>query len=335
LPELRTDGVSEVKELRFEMRIRNNRLLKLKESTGLTVPAFCDAVGISMGVYYELVNLRASPRRKDTRWREGVVKLSEYAGILPEDLFPPVVEAVKESKIVKELSGENVQLFLERVHPTLQQLPTPDEVCAQRELEEKTQDLLASLSAVEREVIERRFGFTRSGAETLAQIADSRGVTSQAIRGIESRALRKMRHPSRAKFVSAFGAPDSLDGTVIDTLNQLFQGVTECQPVIVDRTHAHHYVWRLGVAVPNNEGATTEITAVAQSRYVARRELTDKEWQNLRALWVRAAVKKLPVLLPVWALDTFDLGKAEQTLQWALQSITKSWKNKTEKDEND
>jgi RNA polymerase primary sigma factor len=61
-----------------------------------------------------------------------------------------------------------------------------------------------TLTPRERRVIERRFGLTDDSDETLTSIGREIGVTRERIRQIESTALRKLRHPSRAKRLRGF-----------------------------------------------------------------------------------------------------------------------------------
>ena len=74
----------------------------------------------------------------------------------------------------------------------------------QRLLSEQIRDTLLTLTPRERRVIERRFGLTGDTDETLTAIGREIGVTRERIRQIESSALRKLRHPSRAKRLRGF-----------------------------------------------------------------------------------------------------------------------------------
>jgi RNA polymerase primary sigma factor len=74
----------------------------------------------------------------------------------------------------------------------------------QRLLQEQIRDTLMTLTPRERRVIERRFGLTDDNDETLTAIGREIGVTRERIRQIESTALRKLRHPSRAKRLRGF-----------------------------------------------------------------------------------------------------------------------------------
>jgi RNA polymerase primary sigma factor len=75
-----------------------------------------------------------------------------------------------------------------------------------RLLAERIRDTLLTLTPRERRVIERRFGLGDDNDESLTAIGREIGVTRERIRQIESTALRKLRHPSRAKRLRGFHA---------------------------------------------------------------------------------------------------------------------------------
>jgi RNA polymerase primary sigma factor len=74
----------------------------------------------------------------------------------------------------------------------------------QRLLADRIRDTLLTLTPRERRVIERRFGLGDDKDESLSAIGREIGVTRERIRQIESTALRKLRHPSRAKRLRGF-----------------------------------------------------------------------------------------------------------------------------------
>ncbi|MDT4954566.1 MAG: polymerase primary sigma factor [Acidobacteriota bacterium] len=72
-------------------------------------------------------------------------------------------------------------------------------------LREVTDEVLATLSPREEKVIKMRFGLGAQGEEhTLEEVGEDFSVTRERIRQIEAKALRKLRHPSRARLLKAF-----------------------------------------------------------------------------------------------------------------------------------
>ena len=75
----------------------------------------------------------------------------------------------------------------------------PIEEAAREILREQIQNTLAVLSPREREVLELRFGLIDGKDHTLEEVGRYFHVTRERIRQIESKALRKLRHPTRSK----------------------------------------------------------------------------------------------------------------------------------------
>jgi RNA polymerase primary sigma factor len=61
--------------------------------------------------------------------------------------------------------------------------------------------VLATLSEREAGIVELRFGLTDGQPHTLDDIGVLYGVTRERIRQIESKAMYKLRHPSRAQLL--------------------------------------------------------------------------------------------------------------------------------------
>ena len=83
-------------------------------------------------------------------------------------------------------------------------LPSPDEAAAGHLLHEQIEEMLATLSSREREVLHYRFGLEDGHSYTLEEVGRKFNVTRERIRQIEAKALRKLRHPSRADKLKSF-----------------------------------------------------------------------------------------------------------------------------------
>ena len=75
--------------------------------------------------------------------------------------------------------------------------PAPTEIATQQLMKEQVTDLLATLNARERRVVELRFGLTDGRSRTLDEVGKEFGLTRERIRQIEGGALRKLRHPAQ------------------------------------------------------------------------------------------------------------------------------------------
>ncbi len=83
-------------------------------------------------------------------------------------------------------------------------LLSPLEIATKEGLKEITDELLNSLSPREAKVLKMRFGIGMSNDNTLEEVGRQFDVTRERIRQIESKALHKLRHPSRAHKLNSF-----------------------------------------------------------------------------------------------------------------------------------
>ena len=81
---------------------------------------------------------------------------------------------------------------------------TPMEYATNEILKEEIKSVLATLQPREQQVLELRFGLIDGTSYTLEEVGKRFNVTRERIRQIEAKALRKLRHPSRAKKLKDF-----------------------------------------------------------------------------------------------------------------------------------
>lgn len=75
----------------------------------------------------------------------------------------------------------------------------PEDAVTDSELADLMKELLDTLTDREKSVIRQRFGFDDGSPKTLEEVGKYFGVSRERIRQIEVKALRKLRHPSRAR----------------------------------------------------------------------------------------------------------------------------------------
>jgi RNA polymerase primary sigma factor len=83
-------------------------------------------------------------------------------------------------------------------------IENPSEGTSHSMLKEKLDYVLNSLSERERKILEMRFGLVDGYGHTLEEIGNLYSVTRERIRQIEAKALRKLRHPTRAHHLHGF-----------------------------------------------------------------------------------------------------------------------------------
>jgi RNA polymerase primary sigma factor len=81
---------------------------------------------------------------------------------------------------------------------------SPSEAVVSMSLSDSTRKVLSTLTPREEKVLRMRFGIGERSDHTLEEVGRDFQVTRERIRQIEAKALRKLRHPSRAKQLKTF-----------------------------------------------------------------------------------------------------------------------------------
>ena len=81
---------------------------------------------------------------------------------------------------------------------------SPEDFATYEILKDELRQVLDTLTTREKEVLELRFGLFDGSSHTLEEVGKKFKVTRERIRQIEAKALRKLRHPSRAKKLKDF-----------------------------------------------------------------------------------------------------------------------------------
>ncbi|HNW93683.1 MAG TPA: RNA polymerase sigma factor RpoD, partial [bacterium] len=116
---------------------------------------------------------------------QGIMKIAEE----PISLETPIGEE-EESHLVD---------FIEDT-----QVTSPISSTTHNLLREQLSDVLKTLDPREEEVIKYRFGLEDGYERTLEEVGAMFNVTRERIRQIEGKALRKLKHPSRSRFLRAY-----------------------------------------------------------------------------------------------------------------------------------
>jgi RNA polymerase primary sigma factor len=135
-----------------------------------------------------LAQLERTPLPPDVRrrWSRGASKVNR---ILRASEEPMSLESPVGSEESSQLGD-----FIED-----QDALEPMDAAAREMLRESVKNALAVLSDRERQVLELRFGLADGKDHTLEEVGQAFNVTRERIRQIESKALRKLRHPTRSR----------------------------------------------------------------------------------------------------------------------------------------
>ena len=125
-------------------------------------------------------------------------ELAENLGVLPNKvdwmLRVSWLPLSLESPINEDEDDSELGMFVED-----QVTPTPIQSAYSKLLREKVEEVLDTLPPREARILRLRFGLENGKTYTLEEVGAKFGLTRERIRQIESKALRRLRHPRRAR----------------------------------------------------------------------------------------------------------------------------------------
>ena len=140
----------------------------------------------------------------DPEEKAAILQAQSAPGLLPPSLERRLQRAATKARRIMRISQEPMSLempvgsedsgmlgdFIED-----ETIPGPVDATSNQLLKEQLHVILNSLSERERAVLEMRFGLKDGESHTLEEVGQAFGVTRERVRQIESKALRKLRHP--------------------------------------------------------------------------------------------------------------------------------------------
>ncbi|MGN0459082.1 MAG: RNA polymerase sigma factor RpoD [Eubacterium sp.] len=122
---------------------------------------------------------------------------------MPVDKVREIIRVSQEPVSLETPIGEEEDSHLGDFIPDDDALAPPD-AASRSLLKEQLADVLKTLTPREEKVLRLRFGLEDGNPKTLEEVGKEFNVTRERIRQIESKALRKLRHPSRSKKLKDF-----------------------------------------------------------------------------------------------------------------------------------
>jgi RNA polymerase sigma factor (sigma-70 family) len=182
-----------IKDIRFIIRIKNNRLVRHREKLGLSQAKMAELCGVSQTEYGRIENLQEFPvKTKTGDWKEVAQRISSVIGLPEEELFPEAFKKISKTRWEKEIGLPQLAgMSMPRLGPV--------ESVEAKEREEEIKKQLLTLTPREQTIIIKRFGLFGNGFETREEISKGFNLTLERIKQIEEKALRKLRYPTRAR----------------------------------------------------------------------------------------------------------------------------------------
>lgn len=122
---------------------------------------------------------------------------------IPEDKIRKILKIAKEPISMETPIGDDEDSHLGDFIEDINTM-SPIDAATNFGLSEAVQKVLGSLTPREAKVLRMRFGINMNTDHTLEEVGKQFDVTRERIRQIEAKALRKLRHPSRAEQLRSF-----------------------------------------------------------------------------------------------------------------------------------
>ena len=218
------------KDYLLQIKIKNAPMIRIMKANNIeTASALSRVTGLSPTVIGEYLNLKKPPINIRGEWRTAVLTMAESLKVLPEMLFPEqhLTKSLKRNKIEGEVTFVEMGKFISQTGRNyISEMVEKDNKDTQDELLDILEKGLKKLPARERMVLEKRYGINQKeevlskdfkevnlmqfpysikektikkpnqkngGLRTLNSIGEDFSVTTERVRQIESKALRKLR----------------------------------------------------------------------------------------------------------------------------------------------
>lgn len=194
-----TEENGEKFSLRLELRVKSARLVQAREKLGLTATKAAKKIGLPYGAYLDFESMRRYP---SPEIQTKICKFYSKAGtfMLEEEIFPRELMSAKAKRKYIATTEIPKEKLISLCDPTIKRISyNPKEDFLVNEGIEKA---LKTLTEKEQEVIKLRFGLIgKKEGHTLGEIGEMMGFCYERIRQIESKAMRKLKDPSRLKYL--------------------------------------------------------------------------------------------------------------------------------------
>ena len=185
-----------MKDIRFIVRVKNNRLLKAREKMGFTQTAMAEYCGVGISRYGDIENLKFFPITKDGDWNIDAQKISSAVGLTEEELFPAAFKQILKTRMEYEVGLEELPKFTQPL-----EIEGPESLLEGQDLRKRVSAVLDSLTPREKKVLEMRFGLNGEDECNQVEVSKYFYYTKERIRQIEQKAIRKIRTTKRIRIL--------------------------------------------------------------------------------------------------------------------------------------
>ena len=118
--------------------------------------------------------------------------------------YRKIYDVLSERGVKEDLLDIVDTVPLEYAYDLADDAPDAEDAVATAELKKVVSEVLSTLKPREERVLRKRFGIGLAKDYTLEEVGQEFCVTRTTIRGIEAKALRKLKHPSKSEKLLSF-----------------------------------------------------------------------------------------------------------------------------------
>lgn len=183
--------------LKFKNPILDDLLEPIRQQPG-GLYAWAKTIGLIYQDVWSFLRLRKSPYTRRGDWSKRALIVSEALNVAPEILFPGELyrNRYEEKKAVHDIDAQAL-LSLQQIKKTVL-FDSPETALV---IADGIEQAMSSLSERHRKILTLRFGLDGQGERTLVEIAEEFGLSRGRVQQIEAKALSKMQHRSRRKYL--------------------------------------------------------------------------------------------------------------------------------------
>lgn len=203
----------------LKIKVQNNKIVSLMYGMGIkSVSELSRQSKIGLGLLHGLINMTDTPlclkyndsKYTDRPWRACVIKLADFFGVLPDEMFneQQMFMSLQNNHTERTITTRDINALLPGYVPPL----SLEDKVAHDEGIKILNETLEELTPKEQKILKMRFGLDGHEEMYLEEAANAVGVTRERVRQIQMQALRHIRAKAKKKLMSAFDIKDNWDG---------------------------------------------------------------------------------------------------------------------------
>lgn len=182
-------------EISLSVKPKVGLLYSYLKDNNLTIKQLAEIVGVTESWLCGVINFTYVPKSDQG---QGTQKLLKFFGVGFSDIFPSAKLKLiaGERQVSRSIPKDKLANWSRE---QFDELPAPQIDSRPKEINMAIMSALDKLNGRDKEILILRYGLDGKDEHSHGEIGKIFGVTRERIRQIESRALRKLRHPLRSK----------------------------------------------------------------------------------------------------------------------------------------